>query len=542
MQQETIRCDIVVVGAGPAGLATAIRLKQQCIQNKVELSILVLEKGSQVGAHIISGCVMDPKSMNELIPNWQMQNSPDITEVTQDKLIFLTKNHGFTLPLPKAWGNLGNYVISLSKLCVWLSQHAENLGIDIYSGFAAMHPIIEAQRVVGVTTADIGYDRNNNKTLNYQPGVRIEAKQIILAEGCRGSLTKQIIKKFQLDTASLSTPTFGLGIKEVWQVDSRVHSPGFVSHYMGYPLNNNAYGGGFMYHLKNNLVAVGLVTALDYKNPYLNPYEEFQKFKQHPYIYKVLTQGKLLEYGARAITEGGVQAIPKLTFPGGVLVGDAAGFVDVPKVKGVHNAIKSGILAAEAVFAAIQKDEKEAVSYQNKFYSSWLYKDLYKIRNIRPAFKFGIYIGILYSGLEYYLLRGFVLWTFKSKIADHQQLQHKSKFKPILYAKPDGVVTFTREFSLSFSNIVHEENQPCHLKLKNLETPISINWANYASPEINYCPANVYQLVSIANNSFQLQIASQNCLHCKACDIKDPTQNITWVPPESGSGPQYSEM
>ena len=538
IQREVMNYDVVVVGAGPSGLATAIHIKQLSLAQKIDLSVAILEKGSSVGAHIISGCVMDPKGLSELIPDWENLGFPVKTKVSSELMLFLSATSKYKLPLPHEWSNEGNYIISLGLLCQRLAAYAEDIGVEIYPGFAAMSPVIENNRVVGVLTGDMGIGRNGIPTSNYQAGVEIRAKQIVLAEGCRGSLAKQIIRYFNLDSDS-AAQTYGLGIKEIWQIEPNKHNEGSVAHCIGYPLNGNAYGGGFIYHQSNNLLSIGLVTALDYANPYLSPYEEFQKFKLHPYIQKLLEGGKRIEYGARTVTEGGIQALPKLTFPGGLIVGDSAGFLNVARIKGVHNAIKSGMLAAQAIMNDTQ--QAETVKYTDLIHNSWLYHDLYKVRNIRPGFNLGLYFGLLYAAVDYYLLRGKAPWTFKIKTRDNQSLEKKSFSKPFNYPKPDGVVTFDRNSSLLLSNISHDENQPCHLYLKDKAVAIKINLRKYDSPETRYCPAGVYEII-YHKSVPEMHINAQNCVHCKACDIKDPTQNINWLPPEGGSGPQYSEM
>lgn len=538
--RDIMNYDVVIIGAGPSGLAAAIHLKQLCRSKGLsDLSIAVLEKGSSVGAHILSGCVMDPKGLDELIPDWRNLGFPVSTKVSSDSLEFLSNNSSYQLPLPKQWSNDGNFVISLSQLCVRLGEYAEGLGIEIYPGFVAVSPIIEAGCLKGVITGDVGIDKNGNKTSNYQRGIEIRATQTIIAEGARGSLAKQVIKEFKLDK-NCEPQTYGLGIKEIWQVESEMHRLGSVLHTIGYPLYNEAYGGGFMYHLDNNLVAVGLVTALDYKNPYLSPYEEFQKFKKHKRIAQVLKNGKRLEYGARVVVEGGVQSLAQINFLGGVLVGDSAGYVNVPKVKGVHNAIKSGMLSAIAIIDALAHGKVEAIEYKSLVINSWLYKDLYKVRNIRPAFRAGLYIGLLYSLVDYYVFKGLAPWTFRHKTTDNKCLLDKSKFKPIVYKAPDGIISFDKASSVHLSGLVHDD-QPCHLKLTDSEVPIKINLLNYVSPETKYCPAGVYEIIKTDDRRY-LQINAQNCVHCKACDIKDPTANITWTPPQGGSGPQYSDM
>lgn len=541
MQKEILNYDVVIIGAGPAGITTAIKLKQLCQQHKTDLSIAIFEKGSSVGANIISGCVMDPTALSELIPNWDDLGFSGMIPVTQDSLYYLTNSSEFKLPNIKQWGNEGNFIISLSQLCIKLSEYAESLGVEVYSGFPIVDVVIENDSVVGVITSDAGLDRQSKPKSNYQPGIIVMAKQVILAEGCRGSVSKIIIKKFELDKGRCPQ-TYGLGIKEIWQIEPYKSKPGVVEHYLGYPLNNNAYGGGFLYHMDNNLVSIGLVTALDYKNPYLSPFEEFQKLKSHPKIKSLLVNGKRLEYGARAVVEGGVQALPKLAFPGGVIVGDSAGFINVPKIKGVHNAIKSGLLAAPAVFYAILNNQNTALKYEPEVRSSWLYKDLYRVRNIRPAFRLGLILGLLYAGFEHYILRDNAPWTFKWWIKDNEKLKRKTECLAIDYPKPDGIITFDKASSVHLANVQHDDTQPCHLRLKSSVIPLQVNLIMFAAPETRYCPAGVYEIINHSVHQPYLQINAQNCVHCKACDIKDPMQNITWAPPEAGSGPQYSDM
>ena len=540
MQRDVMEYDVIVVGAGPSGLASAIHLKQLANQRNEELTVCILDKGSEVGSHIISGCVMDPVSLTELIPNWHELNFPVNTAVISDKLLFMSEKKSFRLPVPKGWDNYGNYIISLSQLCRKLGEYAESLGVEIYPGFAAKEPIIEENTLKGIITGDMGLDKQGNPTSNYQPGIEIRAKQTIFAEGCRGSVSKQVIAKFDLDRNS-QPQTYGLGIKEIWRIKPQHHMEGSVTHTIGYPLNNNAYGGGFIYHLKDNLVAIGLVTALDYKNPYLSPYEEFQKFKQTPLLAKLLEDAERLEYGARTVVEGGLQAIPRLSFSGGILIGDSAGFLNVPKVKGVHNAIKSGMLGAKAIIEALSHTKSEANTYQSLFEQSWLYKDLKKVRNIRPAFQYGWWFGMAYTAFERFILRGKAPWTLSIKHKDNERLQHKAKFKPIEYKPYDNKLSFDKASSLHLANVVHDDSQPVHLLLKDKTVPSTVNLTNYHAPETRYCPAGVYEIVK-QNGEPKLQINSQNCVHCKACDIKDPTQNIIWTVPEAGSGPQYSDM
>ncbi len=527
--RDVIHYDVIIVGAGPSGLAAAIHLKQL----DSRLSIAIIEKGASVGANIISGCVMDPSGLNELIPDWANLDFPVSVKVASENLLFLTKNSKLQLPIPKDFANDGNFIISLSHLCSRLASYAEDLGVEIFPAFAAVSTIFEDNKVVGIITGDMGIARDGTKTSNYQAGIEIRSKQVVIAEGARGSLAKQVIKHYNLDKDS-GVQTYGLGIKEIWQIEPSKHNEGRVEHYIGYPLGHNAYGGGFLYHLDNGLLSIGLVTALDYKNPHLNPYEEFQKFKLHPQIRPILEGGKVIEYGARSVVEGGVQALPKLSFPGGVIVGDSAGFLNVAKIKGVHNAIKSGMLASSAVVESLGKEE--AIIYSTKLQQSSVYKELYKVRNFRPGFRLGLYFGLIHAAIDYYLFRGIAPWTFRLKVKDNERLQQNAK--PINYPKADGIISFEKNASLHLANISHDENQPCHLHLKNTNIPIEINLKKFDSPESRYCPAGVYEII----NSDKLQIHSQNCVHCKACDIKDPTQNITWYPPSGGSGPQYSEM
>lgn len=540
IERDVMEYDVVIVGAGPAGLAAAIHLKQLAALKAQELSICLLDKGSEVGSHIVSGCVMNPRGLDELIPDWRKLGFPVTTEVKKDKLVYFSKTKQYKLPLPSDWQNYGNYIISLSQLCRKLAEYAESLGVEIYPGFAAKSAIIEDGVLKGILTGDMGTERDGTPGANYQPGVEIRAKQTILAEGCRGSVSKQLIAHFKLDKNS-QPQTYGLGIKEIWRVDSKKHRLGHVTHTIGYPLDNQTYGGGFVYHLTGNLVSVGLVTALDYQNPYLSPYEEFQRFKQHPNIKRLLKDGERIEYGARTIVEGGLQALPKLCFPGGILIGDSAGFINVPKVKGVHNAIKSGMLGANAIISAIEQNSPIANSYPTLFRNSWLYKDLYKVRNIRPAFQRGKIFGMLYTAFEKFILRGKAPWTLKIHTHDHLTTHHKSKAERITYPAYDHKISFDKASSVHLANVTHDDDQPIHLQLKDPSIAINTNLMEFAAPETRYCPAGVYEIIK-KNGQPQLQINAQNCIHCKACDIKDPTQNITWTVPEAGSGPQYSDM
>ncbi len=539
-QREIMEFDVVIIGAGPAGLASAIRLKQLADQAEKEFTICVLEKGSEIGAHILSGAVFEPKALNELIPDWKAKGAPLHTEAKSDKFLFLTKKFALPLPTPPQMHNKGNYIISLGLLCRWLGEQAETMGIEIYPGFAASEIIYDDEGgVKGVATGDMGIGKDGNPGANHEPGIELHGKQMIFAEGCRGSLTKQLFTKYDL-RKDADPQTYGIGIKELWEIPAEQSRPGQIIHTAGWPLNSKTYGGSFLYHLKDNLVAVGFVVGLDYANPHLMPYMEFQRFKHHKTIAKHLDNGKRISYGARAINEGGLQSIPKLTFPGGLLVGCSAGFVNVPKIKGSHTAIKSGMLAAEAIFDAITNEKREATSYGETIKKSWLWKELYKVRNIRPSFRFGFYFAMLYSAIDTYLLRGNAPWTFKHH-DDHSQIKPAKNFKPIHYPKPDGKLSFDRLTNLAFSGVYHEENQPAHLHLKDPEIAININYQLYASPEEKFCPAGVYEVIEEAGTK-KMQINAQNCVHCKTCDIKDPTQNINWVTPEGGGGPNYPMM
>lgn len=535
--------DVIIVGAGPAGLSAGIRLAQLANQHQFKLRIAILEKGAEVGAHIISGAVLEPRSLTELFPDWQARKAPVHTKAIHDSFLFLTENHAFRLPTPPQMRNPGNYIISLGALCRWLAKEAEALGIDIFPGFPATELLIENDTVIGIHTGDQGLDKSGNPKDNYQPGVDIFAKYTLIAEGARGSLTKQLHERFQLQH-NCDPQTFGLGIKEIWEIDPKQHRLGHVIHTIGWPLDNQTYGGSFIYHQDNHQVSIGLVVGLDYKNPYLNPFAEFQRFKHHPSIMPLLKGGRRIAYGARCINEGGLQSIPQLSFAGGLLIGCSAGFVNVPKIKGNHTAMKSGMLAAECVFEALRSNlptQQRLSSYDEAIRTSWIWDELKSVRNIRPAFQKGLWAGLGYAAFDTYFVRGKTPWTFHNK-ADHLSLELAKNSKPILYPKPDGIISFDTLTSLQFANVNHEENQPCHLKLTNPATALSVNLKLYDSPETRYCPANVYEIVYSEDNQAHLEIHGQNCIHCKACDIKDPTQNITWTPPEGGGGPNYSDM
>jgi len=533
--------DVVVVGAGPAGLACAIRLKQLSNENGNDLSVCIVEKGSEVGAHILSGAVMDPRALNELIPNWQELDAPLNTPVQEDRMVFLTEKYAIRLPTPPQMHNKGNYVVSLGNVVRWLGQQAEELGVEIYPGFAATEVLYNDDgSVKGIATGDMGVGKDGQLTDRHQQGIELHARQTVFAEGCRGSLTKTLFEKFRLRDG-VDPQTYGLGIKELWEVDNAQHQPGLVIHTIGWPLDSETYGGSFLYHLENNQIAVGFVVGLDYRNPHLSPYEEFQRFKTHPKIRDYFRNGRRISYGARAISEGGLQSIPKLSFPGGLLIGDTAGFLNVPRIKGSHTAMKSGMSAAEALYEhKLSGSGNEVVGYRDRLTRTWLWDELHRERNIRPAFSWGLWRGLAYSALDTYVLRGKAPWTMHHH-ADHEQLRKVSESKRIEYPKPDGELTFDRLSSVFISNTNHEEDQVCHLQLKDASVPVEVNLALYDAPEQRYCPAGVYEIVS-GDTGPKLQINAQNCVHCKTCDIKDPTQNINWVPPEGGGGPNYPNM
>ena len=536
--------DILIIGAGPAGLSASIRLAHLAKENKKELNICVVEKGSEVGAHILSGAVLETRALDELIPDWKNKESPLKTEAKKDNFFLFTKNKSFKLPTPPQMKNEGNYIISLGNFCRWLAKQAEDLGVNIFPGFAASKILFDSSassedKVIGVRTGDLGVDKNGNKLENFQMGYDLFAKQTIFAEGCHGSLTKQLIKKYNLREKS-GPQTYGIGLKELWEIKPENHNLGEVIHSIGWPLDNSTYGGSFLYFLENNQVSVGFVIGLDYKNPYISPYDEFQRFKTHPRIKRIFENGKRISYGARALNEGGLQSIPKLTFPGGLLVGCTAGFMNVPKIKGTHTAMKSAMIAAEEIFKNISNEEVK--SYEEELKESWVWDELYRVRNIRPAFQKGFWPGLIYSAIYTFIFRGKAPWTFKHH-SDHTSLKKAQDSKKIDYPKPDGKITFDTMSSVFISNTNHVENQPCHLQIKNLNIPIDYNLENFDAPEQRYCPAGVYEIVKTKDDQKpKLQINAQNCVHCKTCDIKDPKQNIDWVPPEGGGGPKYPNM
>lgn len=540
--------DVVVVGAGPAGLSAAIRLKQLAAEAGSEISVCVLEKGSEVGAHILSGAVIDPVALTELLPDWRETGAPLTCAVKEDKVLFLNKLSSFRLPTPPSFQNEGNYIISLGLLCKWLAEQAEQLGVEIYAGFAAVEILYHPDgSIKGVATGNMGVDKNGNPGDQFQAGIELHAQQTLFAEGARGSLSKQLIRTLALDAQS-SPQTYGLGIKEIWEVPPEQCRPGLVMHTVGWPMDTQTYGGSFIYHLDNNQIAVGFVVGLDYRNPYLSPFEEFQRFKTHPDIRPLFEGGRRIAYGARALVEGGLQSLPQLSFRGGALIGDAAGFLNVPRIKGSHTAMKSGMLAAEAVFPlladnsdTLPESTREAVAYPQLFRQSWLYRELHQVRNIRPAFRWGLFAALAYTGLEQYLFKGRTPWTLKHHGTDAGSLKKAADCTPIDYPKPDGRLTFDRLSSVYLANLSHEENQPVHLQLKQPEWAISVNVQQYAAPETRYCPAGVYEIVQ-EDGTPHLHINAANCIHCKTCDIKDPLQNINWTCPEGGSGPNYSAM
>ena len=547
--RETMEYDVLVVGGGPAGLATAIRIKQLAAAQAKEVSVVVLEKGSEPGAHILSGAIMDPRGLNELMPNWKELGAPLNQLVTEDRFMFLTTTGAHRSPiLPDCFHNDGCYVISLGNVVRWMGTQAETLGVEIFPGFAAAEVLYNADgSVKGVATGNLGIGKNGEPGENFQLGMELHAKYTVFAEGSRGHLGKQLIARFKLDEGK-DPQSYGIGIKELWEVDPKKHQPGLVVHTAGWPLDTRTYGGAFLYHLDDNKVTLGFITGLDYSNPWLSPFEEMQRWKTHPSIRPFLEGGKRIGYGARAITAGGILSLPKLVFPGGALVGCEAGTLNVSRIKGSHAAVKTGMLAADAAFDAIVagRQHDELTAYPEAFRKSWLFDELDKSRNFKQWFKKGLIVATLMNGIEQWLLPKLGIktppWTVHRKAADHTYLKPAADCPQIAYPKPDGKITFDRLSSVFISNTNHEEQQPSHLTLKDAGVPVAINLAKYAGPESRYCPAGVYEFVKNEDNSDRLQINAQNCVHCKTCDIKDPTQNIVWVTPEGGGGPNYSGM
>ena len=539
MAIEEMNYDVVVVGAGPAGLAAAIKLKQL----SSEISVCIIEKGSEVGAHILSGAILEPSSFNELIPNWKELNAPIKTKVQKENFFFLTKKHKLPLPdfiLPGDMKNDNNYIISLGNLCKWMAEYAENLGVDIFPGFTAKEIIYdENERVVGILSGEKGITKNGTKSNLYEPKIALKANQTFFAEGCRGHLGKELIKKYDLDKGK-DPQQYGIGFKEIWEVKDDKHEEGLVMHTAGWPLDKNTYGGSFVYHAENKQIFLGYVIGLDYKNPHLSPFDEFQRFKTHPSIKSIIEGGKRISYGARALIEGGLQSLPKMYMPGALLVGCDAGTLNTPKIKGSHTAMKSGMIAAETIIDHL-KENKNLSSYEDKFNKSWVYQELHAARNVKPSFSWGLILGIIFTGIDQILFRGKLPFTLKHKHADHETLKLAKEMPKIEYPKPDNIITFDKTSSVYLTGTNHADNQPVHLKLKDHNLPISYTLEKFDEPAQRYCPVGVYE-IQVENNLKKFVINSQNCIHCKTCDIKEPSQNINWVTPEGGGGPKYGNM
>lgn len=547
MQRETMEFDVVIVGAGPAGLSAAIRLRQLAATLGRNISVCVVEKAAEIGGHILSGAVIETRALDELLPDWKNRGAPLHCPVTKEKFLFLTEEKAFTWPhflLPRSLKNHGNYIVSLGNVVRWLGTEAESLGVEIYPGFAAATINYDDRgQVAGIVTGDMGINKDGTKSDHYQPGMILKGRYTLFAEGCRGHLGKELAERFSLNRHA-DPQTYGIGIKELWEVDPAQHRQGLILHTAGWPLPQDTYGGSFLYHLENHQVAVGFVVGLDYTNPYLSPFQEFQRFKTHPAIRAIFKGGRRISYGARALNEGGLQSLPELIFPGGALIGCEAGTLNMPKIKGTHTAMKSGMLAADAIAAALNQDNPPALleNYSEAFQKSWIWEELYRARNVRPGFHKGLIIGTILAGIDQIIFRGKAPWTLRNRKPDHESLHPAAASKPIVYPKPDGTLTFDRLSSVYVSNTNHDENQPCHLRLKNPELPIKVNLALYDEPAQRYCPAGVYEIVQDSTNNPRLQINAQNCVHCKTCDIKDPRQNIDWVPPQGGEGPNYPNM
>ena len=543
IQRESMEYDVIIVGAGPSGLSAAIKLKQMATENQSEISICIVEKGSEVGAHILSGNVIDPKALNELIPDWKEKGAPLKTEVNQDSVRYLL-SESLTIPAPlmlvPTFKNHGNYIISLGNLCRWLAEYAESLEIDIFAGFPASEIIYENDRVIGVITGDMGIDSEGEKKPGYEPGVELRAKFTVLAEGCRGHLGKEIINKYKLDEGK-DPQHYGIGFKEVWDLKPELHEEGLVIHTLGWP-SKGTVSGSYFYHGENNQAYIGYVVPLDYENPHLSPYDEFQQWKHQSSISKYLKEGKRVSYGARALIKGGLQSRPKMNFPGGLLIGDNAGTLNFPRIKGTHTAMKSGMIAAETIFNSIQSSKVDLEEYEERFTSSWINSELYKARNWNPFLhKFGPYLGVLLAGIDQFIFRGKLPFTLRAQEPDHACLKEANKMSKISYPKPDGVISFDKLSSVFLSNTNHAEDQPCHLILKDESIPIEQNLPLYDEPAQRYCPAGVYEVIEEEGKKI-FQINAQNCVHCKTCDIKDPAQNIIWVTPEGTGGPNYPNM
>ncbi len=540
VNRESMDYDVVVVGAGPSGLATAIKIKQL----NPDINVCILEKGSEVGAHILSGNVFETRALDELIPDWRDKDSPIKTKVSKEKFLFLSKNKSLSWPtwlLPSVQKNHNNYIISLANLCRWLATEAENLGVEIFPGFAASKILYsEDNRVLGVQTGDMGIDKNGNNKDSFEPGININAKVTVFAEGCRGHLGKELIKKYNLSEGK-SPQQYGIGFKEIWEIDELQHEEGLVMHTAGWPLDNSTYGGSFCYHAEKKQIFLGYVIGLDYKNPYLSPYDEFQKFKTHPAIRKILTNGKRIAYGARALIEGGLQSLPKMHLPGALLVGCDAGTLNMPKIKGSHTAMKSGIIAGETIVDYLI-NSKPLSEYEKKFNNSWLYKELYAARNVKPSFNWGLIPAIIFTGIDQIIFRGKLPFTLKHKHSDHETLQLAKDSEKIDYPKYDGVFTFDKTSSVYLTGTNHEDDQPVHLQLKDKDLPINYTLSQYDEPSQRYCPAGVYEVDKTDNQNPKFVINAQNCIHCKTCDIKEPSQNINWVVPEGSGGPNYANM
>ncbi|MBD42141.1 MAG: electron transfer flavoprotein-ubiquinone oxidoreductase [Pelagibacteraceae bacterium] len=541
MEREKMEYDVVIVGAGPAGLSSAIKLKQL----DSSISVCVLEKGAEVGAHILSGNVFETRALDELIPNWRDKGAPVKIKVAKEKFLFLGKNNSFSLPtflLPSVLKNHNNYIISLGNLCRWLADQAESLGVEVFPGFAANEILFdETDNVIGVQTGDMGIAKDGSKKNNFEPGIDLLAKITIFSEGCRGHLGKRLIEKFNLNEGK-SPQQYGIGFKEIWQVSNDKHDEGLVMHTVGWPLDNKTYGGSFCYHAENNQIYIGYVIGLDYKNPHLSPFDEFQRFKLHPELKKVLSGGKRIAFGARALIEGGFQSLPKMHMKGALLIGCDAGTLNMPKIKGSHTAMKSGILAAETANEKL-KAKEELSNYENKFKNSWVYKELYKARNVKPSFRWGLFMAIIFTGIDQIIFRGRLPFTLKHNHSDHETLKSANSMKQIQYPKPDGLITFDKTSSVYLTGTNHADDQPVHLKLRDENLPVQYTLEKYDEPAQRYCPVGVYEIqIDDDDKNPKFVINSQNCIHCKTCDIKEPSQNINWVTPEGGGGPNYSNM